>query len=131
MTEVKPCRYCGSSKIRIEEFEAYQRVLCCTCGLGTSWQESTEEAIRAWNDRGEEEIKADTNPCDEEMAEKYRLVITTVDGTVYSFRVDEIIHDHIEDAMQFYEHFISVKEENRYYVFNLANVACIQWEELV
>lgn len=49
--EIKPCPFCGSTEIEIED-NAYMR--CTSCGASSGWKDSPVEAIEAWNSRSTE-----------------------------------------------------------------------------
>ena len=58
MTEIKPCRWCKSTDLHIEEFY----VGCLSCGAIGPSAESKEAAIKAWNSRVHKVCKC-TDQC--------------------------------------------------------------------
>lgn len=59
MTELKPCPFCGSKKIRIwtcnETISDSAWCQCESCLVSTSEEDTDEEAIEAWNRRAIDE----------------------------------------------------------------------------
>jgi len=51
---LKPCPFCGSSKVGIYEIgHPWAYVECEKCGAGTQGMETERKAINAWNRRSE------------------------------------------------------------------------------
>jgi len=52
-TEDKPCPFCGSKQVSIEEWMGITNFVCDECGLIVSFigKESEEAAIESWNRR--------------------------------------------------------------------------------
>ena len=49
--ELKPCPFCGSTNIVVEDDERYPCVQCCDCNTSTDASPSKEEAVKWWNHR--------------------------------------------------------------------------------
>ena len=73
--ELKPCPFCGSSKVDVrQEFSCtpYQ-ALCEDCGAEL-WRDSFAEAVKAWNTRHDEEEGIKPCPkCGSTNVELFRL----------------------------------------------------------
>lgn len=52
--KLKPCPFCGSSAVHLEEATMACRLECLAlaCGAKGPWKPNYEAAIRAWNRRG-------------------------------------------------------------------------------
>lgn len=54
--ELKPCPFCGSSEIALQQEYGHLPMFfvgCDNCGASASYTETEEEAIEAWNERKE------------------------------------------------------------------------------
>ena len=50
MAELKPCPFCGSTHIVVEEYEGLYSVACIECNSRTGLKDK-KEAIKIWNTR--------------------------------------------------------------------------------
>ena len=82
MTEIKPCRWCKSTDLHIEEFY----VGCLSCGAIGPSAESKEAAIKAWNTRANGWISVENR-----LPEEYELVLVT--NGLNHYWLDRIIPD--------------------------------------
>lgn len=48
---LKPCPFCGSEEVIMEDGYGLFYVRCADCGASASYCETDEEAISAWNER--------------------------------------------------------------------------------
>jgi len=56
--KLKPCKDCGSAKIKINDFgSGCFFVFCVDCEYGLPAEDSKKEAIKAWNDEPRNESK--------------------------------------------------------------------------
>ena len=56
MTEIKPCPFCGSPKVRMDTSAGpypYPRIICARCGvmLSLTWTTTIKNVADAWNRR--------------------------------------------------------------------------------
>jgi Lar family restriction alleviation protein len=66
-TELKPCPFCGSTKIQKDYFGGYDGapkinfLLCKDCNANTIFEGTGRNAVKKWNTRAAEES---VSPCD-------------------------------------------------------------------
>lgn len=56
--ELKPCPFCGNKYLWLEDIgirgTARYYVICTTCGAKSNFEKTPEEAMKKWNERGEQ-----------------------------------------------------------------------------
>lgn len=74
MSELKPCPFCGSSRVTgvtsADETRLFREFVCCEdCGASTTLHETKQQAIEFWNTRHERtchmEYREGTPSCSE------------------------------------------------------------------
>ena len=49
--ELKPCPFCGSRKVTLNDLKTVAYVICLDCGCSLNASLSKEHAVRSWNRR--------------------------------------------------------------------------------
>ena len=67
MSELKPCPFCGGSKVSVAGWKDQYWVTCSGCETEGPSGETKTEAMEVWNQRTPESVKVETNifdkPC--------------------------------------------------------------------
>lgn len=85
MTELKECPFCGSdgdvynANCRTPDADGTKQINwvvdCSVCNFGNEFEDSEEEAIKAWNERPtEDNLKADNKLLRDDLGEVQKLV---------------------------------------------------------
>lgn len=63
MNELKPCPFCGSCQIEMQQWTTLCNAACCNCDAEGPIGLSKAEAIEKWNDRkGEDDAVQEFDP---------------------------------------------------------------------
>ena len=54
MQDIRPCPFCGSTRLKLARIPDLANVRCLDCGASTGNKPSGTDAVRAWNRRKEQ-----------------------------------------------------------------------------